>query len=424
MSTEIRPVTGLRYLILDFNAYFASVEQQVEPKYRGKPIAVVPMAGTDSTCAIAASYEAKRLGVKNGMYIREAKKLCPGLVLVHARHDLYVEYHEKLMREAENYLPKLRTMSIDEASFRLIGDECIPENARKIAQAMKDGIRRNVGECFSCSIGIAPTQLLAKIASNLQKPDGLTVLLPEDLPGPLLKLKLTDLPGISYAMERRLFAAGIKDMAAYWAITPKHAHLIWGSVGGERYWYQLHGVDIPDRPENPRRSISHSRILSPDSRNATGARIVARALLLKAAARMRRYGFATGSLGLALRSRHRPSLWKDIQMSPTQDSFALLHEMDRLWRELLRQHDGTPFIQASVWLSRLVPVDMRTPDLFIQRRPDGFTRGEMLWRALDRLVARYGRDTVIPASQRSVSLQYLGAKIAFTRVPEQAEFMD
>lgn len=424
MRTAIRPADGLRYLVLDFNAYFASVEQQVEPKYRGKPIAVVPMAGTDSTCAIAASYEAKRHGVKNGMYIRDAKKLCPGLILVHARHDIYVEYHEKLMLEAQNYLPKLRTLSIDEASFRLIGDECIPENARRIAQAMKDGIRRNVGECFSCSIGIAPTRLLAKIASNLQKPDGLTLLRPEDLPGPLLKLKLTDLPGVSHAMERRLHEAGIKDMAAFWALTPKHARAIWRSVGGERYWYELHGTDIPEGPENPRRSISHSRILSPDSRNAAGARIVARALLLKAAARMRRYNFAAGSLGLALRSRHRPSLWKDIRMSPTQDSFALLHEMDRLWLDLLKHHDGTPFIQASVWLSRLVSVDMRTPDLFIQRQPDGFTRGEALWRALDRLVVRYGRDTVIPASQRRVSLQYLGAKIAFTRVPEQAEFMD
>lgn len=420
----MRPEIGLRYLILDFNAYFASVEQHVEPKYRGRPIAVVPMAGTDSTCAIAASYEAKRLGVKNGMFIREAKKLCPGLVLVHARHDLYVEYHEKLMREAENYLPKLRTMSIDEASFRLIGDECIPENARKIAQAMKAGIRRNVGECFTCSVGIAPTQLLAKIASNLQKPNGLTVLRPEDLPGPLLKLGLRDLPGISYAMERRLHAAGIMDMTAYWAITPKHARLIWGSIGGERYWYELHGVDVPDRPENPRRSISHSRILSPDSRNAPGARIVARALLLKAAARMRRYGFATGSLGLAVRSKHRSSLWKDTLLPSTQDSFLLLTEIDRMWAELISHHDGTPFIQASVWLSRLVPVHLRTPDLFIQQRSDGFTRGEMLWRALDRLVVRYGRDTVIPASQRRVSLQYLGAKIAFTRVPEQAEFMD
>lgn len=89
MRTEGLP----RYLMLDFNAYFASVEQQVRPELRGRPVAVVPIEGTDSTCAIAASYEAKRMGVKTAMRIFEARKVCPELVCVPARHDLYVDYH-------------------------------------------------------------------------------------------------------------------------------------------------------------------------------------------------------------------------------------------------------------------------------------------------------------------------------------------
>lgn len=170
------------YLILDFNSYFASVEQQENPRLRGKPVAVVP-ADTDTTCAIAASYEAKAFGVKTGTRIYEAKRMCPGLILVPARHDIYVEYHRRWLEEVNNHLPVLREMSIDEACCKMIGDECEEENALAIAQRMKAGIRKNVGDCMKTSIGIAPTLLLAKIASNLQKPDGLTVLRTEELPG-------------------------------------------------------------------------------------------------------------------------------------------------------------------------------------------------------------------------------------------------
>src|SRR6185437_3346933 len=167
--------------ILDFNSYFASVEQQENPKLRGKPIAVVP-ADTDTTCAIAASYEAKKFGVKTGTRIYEAKRLCPGLILVPARHDLYVDYHERWIKEVDNHLPVLREMSIDESCCKMIGDECEEKNA----------------------VAIAPTPLLAKIASNLQKPDGLTVLRTKDLPGPLLGLKLIAHTGIGRNMEAHL----------------------------------------------------------------------------------------------------------------------------------------------------------------------------------------------------------------------------
>src|ERR1700682_1340742 len=120
------------YLVIDFNAYFASVEQQERAALRGRPVAVVPMAGTDTTCAIAASYHAKAFGAKTGMRIREARRLCPDLVLVHARHDLYVDYHERLMQEVANHLPILPVMSIDACACRMIGDECETANERAL----------------------------------------------------------------------------------------------------------------------------------------------------------------------------------------------------------------------------------------------------------------------------------------------------
>ena len=409
---------ALRYLVIDFNAYFASVEQEEDPRLRGRPVAVVPMAGTDSTCAIAASYEAKRFGVTTGTRIWEARKLCPQLVTVPARHDLYVDYHQRLMAEVVNHLPIHKEMSIDEAACRLIGTECEPENAKGVARAIKAGIRGNVGECLTCSIGIAPSLLLAKIASNMQKPDGLVVLEGKDLPGRLLELALTDLPGIALNREARLKQAGVTDVAAFWALAPKEARLVWGSVGGERYWYELHGVELAEFA-TARRSIGHSRVLAPEMRVPARARLVARALLLKAAVRLRRYGYAAGGLGFSARSGWRLRFVEETDFAPTQDSFFLLGRLDALWR---RNEQRRSLETVSIWLTRLVPVERRARDFFIALRPDGFTRGEALWRALDRLGSRYGRGAVVPASQRDLSLQYLGAKIAFTRVPDSIEF--
>jgi DNA polymerase-4 len=411
------------YLILDFNSYFASVEQQENPKLRGKPVAVVP-ADTDTTCAIAASYEAKKFGVKTGTRIYEAKRMCPGLILVPARHDIYVEYHRRWMEEVNNHLPVLREMSIDEACFKMIGDECEEENAVAIAQRMKAGVRKNVGDCMRISIGIAPTLLLAKIGSNLQKPDGLTVLREQDLPGPLLDLKLIDLTGIGRNMEAHLINAGICTVADLWALTPQQARGVWGSINGERFWYELHGIEMP-MLEHQRRSIGHSRVLAPEMRSPEKARLVARALLLKAAIRLRRYGLAAESFGLSLRPINGPRFAKETKIAPTQDSFALLAELDRFWNMFRAEYGPrTKLLKTSIFLSRLRPVDARMNDLFIERTKTGHTRGEDLWHAVDKLGAKYGKDTVSLGSQRDLSLQYLGAKIAFTRVPDAEEFKE
>ncbi len=409
------------YLTIDFNSYFASVEQQMNPALRGRPVAVVPIANTDKTCAIAASYEAKAFGVKTGTRIWEAKELCPDLICVPARHDLYVDVHEKLKEQVENNAPILFTGSIDEFTCKLIGDECEPEKAKKIARSIKAGIRNHVGECLTSSIGIAPTKLLSKIASDMQKPDGLTLIESKDLPQVLYPLKLTDLPGIAANMEARLHRGGVRDIASLLSLEPKEARHIWGSVGGERYWYELHGIDIP-MLETGRRTIGHSRVLSPDMRTPGRARIVSRALLMKAATRLRRYGLAAGALGLSARRAQQPGLVAETTFPATQDSFALLEILDDLWRQFPRSRE--PFKKVSIWMMRLAPVETRPRDLFIETRSDGFTKKEVLWRSVDKLVARYGRETVTLASQKDLGLQYLGAKIAFTRVPDAQEFRE
>jgi impB/mucB/samB family len=142
------PALSLRWLYVDFNSYFASVEQQLRPELRGKPVAVVPVE-TDSTCAIAASYEAKAFGVKTGTRIYEARRLCPGLICVLAQHERYVEFHHRLIEEIERHIPVTAVCSIDEVACRLLDNEISVERSTEIAQSIKNGIAKKYRSLYA-----------------------------------------------------------------------------------------------------------------------------------------------------------------------------------------------------------------------------------------------------------------------------------
>ncbi len=286
LANSAQDAARLRWLFLDLNSYFASVEQQERPELRGLPIIVTPV-DSDRTCAIAASYEAIAFGIRTGTLVREAKRMCPGLRIVPARHDFYVEYHHRIAGEIERHLHVTKTHSIDEVACELLGAERQTKNATVLAREVQQGILDRVGVCLRCSIGLGPSVLLAKTASDMKKPGGITVLGADKLPGPLLGLDLQDLCGIGRRMEPRLRAAGVNDVAALWALSPSRARSLWGSIAGERFWYALHGTDPPEI-ETERHSISHSHVLAPALRNVDAAYLVARRLLARAASRLRR----------------------------------------------------------------------------------------------------------------------------------------
>jgi DNA polymerase-4 len=419
---------SVQWLFLDLNSYFASVEQQAEPKLRGKPIAVVPVM-SDSSCAIAASYEAKRFGIKTGTRIFEAKRLCPDLICVPARHDVYVETHHRILAEVDRHIPVTRVHSIDEMACRLMGSEMLVDNARDIARRVKNGIRDRVGECLTSSVGLAPNVFLAKVGSDMQKPDGLTVLTREMLPGPLLGLRLSDLTGIGVNMARRLSRAGILSVADFWNLEPKEARRVWGGVGGEMFWYALRGHDLPHR-ETMRRTVGHSRVLAPALRPPDQARLVARRLMTKAAARLRRMNYVASGVALGARleapARDGSLRWGgETRVPACQDTRTLLAAVDTLWRDFERAYRGARLKKVSVTLFRLDPADAVTPDLFDGdpvRRAGEAARYARLAAAIDRLNTRYGRDTVSYGPLPGDELDFAGVKIAFTRIPDMAEF--
>ena len=151
--TQVDPSALVRWLYLDMNSFFASVEQEMNPALRGKPIAVVPLLA-DTTCCIAVSYEGKAFGVKTGTKVGEAKKLCPGIHLIEGNHENYIKYHNRIVETVESCIPVEAVCSIDEIASRLTGSQQDVGIAGALADKIKSSIRMQVGSSLRCSIGV------------------------------------------------------------------------------------------------------------------------------------------------------------------------------------------------------------------------------------------------------------------------------
>ncbi|MCB1226364.1 MAG: hypothetical protein KDK99_11170 [Verrucomicrobiales bacterium] len=412
------------WLYLDLNCFFASVEQQLRPELRGHPVIVVPVE-TDSTCAIAASKEAKRFGIKTGTRVGEARRLCPALKMVRADHERYVEMHHRVVQEVERHYPITTIGSIDEVAFRLDAARQPLAAALDLARRMKAGLRERVGECVTCSIGLAPNRFLAKVASDLEKPDGLVVLLAEELPGRLLELKPEDLPGIGRRMLPRLQAAGLRTLDQLWEAERAVLHRVWGGVCGDRFWHALHGGPTEEDAPVNRRSLGHSHVLAPALRVPPKAEIVARRLLLKAASRLRRLGCRTTHLHVSVRLEDGGRQEAQAHCAATSDSITLVQMQTRLWDRVMRQARWQRLKKVSVTLSGLEEATRpQQRDLFSGPEEAACARREHLSRVLDELNQRHGRDAVVIGFTPDTVRTFSGTKIAFSRIPEREEFRE
>jgi len=424
--TPPRSQAPLRWLFLDLNSYFASVEQQLQPRLRGRPVVVAPV-DTDTTSAIAASYEAKAYGIRTGTPIWEAKRRCPDLVVTPARHEHYVAFHDRIVAEVDRHIPVTKVWSIDEVACRLLDNENDPAIVRDLARRIKAGIAMNVGAYLKCSIGVAPTRLVAKIACDMQKPDGLTVVEAHELPQRLFALKLTDIPGIGAKMERRLAAKGVLSIADLVARGPKRAGEAWGAVNGDRLWWSLSGHEVPDI-RTVHRSVGHSQVLGPRHRDVASARLVARRLCLKAASRLRRMGHAARTLQLHARLESGGKFGAQQHLPASQDSFGFLDVLALLWPRLeaAAAADGGRIRMVAVTLADIAAVSAAQGGLFDRDDIDHAIAREgrrlRLSQAMDKANARFGKNAVTLGPLAGGRADHVGAKIAFNRIPELAEF--
>lgn len=397
------PDEYVEWLFVDLNSYFASVEQQLDPRLRNRPMAVLPVLAETTSC-IAASYEAKAYGVKTGTRVFEARRLCPGIQFVEAKHKVYVEYHHKLIEAVESCLPVTTVMSIDEMACRLTGSHRNIERATELALLVKQKIRE-VGSELGCSVGLAPNRYLSKVASDMQKPNGLTIIRRSDIPRKLYGLKPRDFPGVGPNMELRLKKSGIYSVEQLYHADLRKMMGIWNGIVGERFYRWIRGEDL-ETTLVKNQSISHSNVLSPELRNPEGAYAVAQKLLHKAAYRLRKIDHWARSMSVSLKYIHHPKWRVEVRMQDCQDTFGLNEILQKIWKS---NPGGTP-LKVSIVLSDLIPTKDRNESFFEDKKKLELSR------AMDSLNNKYHKNLVYLAGVEEVKVQ-APSRIAFSNIP-------
>ena len=400
---------SLNALYVDFNSYFASVEQQLRPELRGKPIGVLAVMA-ETTCCIAASYEAKAFGVKTGTAVRDARELCPNIIFVEARPPIYVQYHHKLIAIVESCTHVENVLSIDEMVCKLTGSQQIKENALQLASKIKLALAKEAGEFIRCSIGIAPNTFLSKLASNMQKPDGCVVIELQELPNKLFDLRPRDLTGFGSNMEARLNHYGLSTMQALYAANKQQLRTAWGSVEGERMYDKLRGVE-PHYVKNMRSSLGHSHVLAPELRNIGSAKAVSHSLLQKASMRLRSYELLTSKLSLQVKFRNNSSFIAESACNATDSIITLTESLEMLWQRY-PTHDEEPCAVGVRFLGLLNKNEV-AGDLFADKPIESQAK---LNKALDILNKKYGKNTIYLGGAHA-ALQNTPMRIAFTHIP-------
>ena len=413
----------LRCLFVDFDSFFASVEQHDAPHLRGKPVAVIPVAST-TTCCIAASKEAKRdYGIKTGTGVAEALERCPDIALQIARPARYLKVHKQFLDAIATCIPHGTPASVDEVPCWLLGRERRRDNAEDIARNIKRALRERFSEALTCSIGIAPNKFLAKTASDMNKPNGLTVIEEADLPHALHALELRDLCGIGPSMEARLQRADIGTVEELCASSRDRLRRAWGSIEGERFWLQLRGFDLPER-ETQRGSIGHSHVLGPELRSFEGARSVLCKLLAKAAMRLRHEAYLAGGMAIRIRFVGMDARFEqDLRFAPIDDTPALLRmlgdKLERMRRAIaVGRWDPkrNPPLSVAVTLVGLSPRVAVCGELMAERR-----RAQLASALLDRVNRKYGNNALYLGSMAdAVERNAAPMRIPFQTLPDTA----
>lgn len=378
-------------LVVDLNCAFASIEQQHDPKLRGRPVAVAAFAN-DAATIVSSSREARDLGIKTGMRVFEAKAIFPRILVVEPNPPRYRAVSDRLMKILDRHSPEALRMSIDEASLNLAGTPDLatlgPEG---VGRAVKKALRGEVGECITCSVGISTSIWMAKQASNLCKRDGLERIDHTNLVSVFDRLQLTDLSGIADASARRLQLAGIHTPGEFLRATPEQLRPAGMHLAHANAWLQrLRGFEVSDFEGVTRKSYSHSRVMA----RATSSQRDLEELLMRLSdmiGRRLRAARRRGSV-VSVSVVYRPAAGHFSKQVTLPSPVATSEEIYRAALGLLaarepRREVGT----LGVGVAGLTDADSGQLDLF-----GGATkpRNERLEIAVDRIRDRFGEDAV------------------------------
>ncbi|MBD5539193.1 MAG: DNA polymerase IV [Desulfovibrio sp.] len=384
-------------LHLDMDAFFASVEQLDDPGLRGRPVII---GGDKRGVVSTASYEARRFGVHSAMPIATARRLCPHGVFIRGRHGRYSELSARIMEALRGFSPAVEPASIDEAYLDAGGLDRLFGPPEALARAVKARVAEVTGG-LTCSVGMAPVKFLAKICSEVNKPDGVFILAPADADAFLQAIEVTRLPGVGKRMAASLAGLGITHVAQLRGLSRdflERRYGKWGLVLHDR----AHGID--PRPVTPVHEIKSEGAERTFARDVRDRGLLARALFAHAervGARLRRHGLAGRTVTLKIKFADFRQITRSRTLGGRTDATRTIFETAR---QLLEEEPlGQPvrLIGLSVSGFEAPAEQLPLPGATSARHgkgglpaPEEEARRRRLDRALDTLRARFGKDAV------------------------------
>ena len=383
----------------DLDAFYASVEQMLDPTLRGKPVAV------GGGVVLAASYEAKRFGVHGGMSGARAKQLCPGLLFVGGHYRQYQQLGDEVVSILDEYTPFVQRISIDEAFLDVSGTTHLFGSAEEIARTIRRRVRDEIG--LPISVGVARTKHLAKIGSQVAKPDGLVVVQPEHEREFLDPLPVGLVWGIGPVTRQRLADRGIRTIGQLAAADPRQLETILGRALGTK----VLALAANDDPRKVRRT---ERASSVGAQSAFGRRYpepdlvrpVLGHLADRVAGRLRRSGRAGRTVTVRIRFASMRSITRShTSADPISTTLTLTDVAERLVRTGLDDHpDEAQISLLAISVSNLVgrsTLQLELPITPEEPERTGSRAGAARWavdHSIDRVRERFGREAVGYAS--------------------------
>src|SRR3990167_9301796 len=374
-------------ILIDMNAFFASVEQLDHPEWRGRALAVTN--GKQGTCIITSSYEARSFGIKTGMRLKEAKGLCRNLIQVPARPERYVEISRSIMDALAGLTPDIEVFSVDEAFLDVTNCQLLHGTPENIGLMAKELVFKVSG--LLCSVGVSSDKTTAKFAAKLEKPDGFVVIPPWEAKERLRYVNVTEISGIKSGIGGFLKKHGATKCGEVEKIPISILGKRFGNLG-KRIWYMCQGAD-PDPVHtivaNPK-SMGHGKVMPPNTRDETIVETFLMHMCEKLGARLRHNKFRAQHFFAGLLNHDVGwfgSKGKSIQ--PINDS----KEIFQLASFLIQQHwNGEPVSQIQV--TALDPSDEGIQIDFFTQVDE---KRELLYSALDEINDRFGEFTIAPA---------------------------
>lgn len=377
---------------VDMDAFFAAVEQRNHPEYRGKPVIVGGKPHTRGVVATA-SYEARAYGVRSGMSLWEAGNLCPHGIFVSGNHREYAMVSRQIMQILGSFTPQLEQVSIDEAFLDVSGCERLFGSAEDIGWAIKKRIRREVG--LTASVGISVNKFLAKLASDLEKPNGFVVIRQEEIRGTLENLPVSRLWGVGEKTEKVLTNLGIRTigMLAQIPVELLAAHL--GPAMAEHlHRLSLGEDDRPVAPPDEIKSMGHETTFPKDVADPEVLKAALLSLCEQVARRLRKSGLQGRTVTLKIRDANFKTVTRNLTLSFYTNSGEIIYQAGL---QLLAKIPlvGKSYRLIGISVCHLVEGDFYQPSLFDNGEED---KRRQLNEVLDRLKDRFGEQAVTRAT--------------------------